>query len=535
MVELRAPSGTATGRWVRWVALASVVASTIVLAVVIAGFLGLGPVDDAYISLRYATQWAQGQGLCFNPGERVEGYTNFAWVAMESAAILIGLEPESAMRGLGWISLAAVSALLFLFLDRHVLPAAPIPAAILAVAGSLNVTLVSWASSGMESCLYSAFLLGGLLASLASARSRRVLGTASLLVLAAMTRPEAAVFVLPFCGIVYLRGRRIAEVLAVAGGFAFVYGLYFSIRWAYFDTFLPNTFYAKLDYGSLALIGRGVRYVGRFFLSEWPMTLASAACLFTIRHWPLWVRATFLVVATQIAIVIYEGGDHFAMFRFMTPLPPLMCALALYAVDRITRLRSGSRARAAVPLVAVVLVALGAFTPGRVRSEDQPDRNELQRFVYEVEAARDWTRIGRWLRTVAPQDSSLAAIAVGAVGFHSGMTIVDPHGVVDPTIARLEIGLGSGYAGHEKFDVAHVLSRRPDYFMVQNWLDPDPVPEWALPELVWGEFSKGILRDRGFRSAYRYEIVQPVRGELIGLHVRRDLPPLSGPPLRQPR
>ena len=41
--------------------------------------------DDAFISFRYARNLLEGQGLAFNPGERVEGYTNFLWV-LELAA-----------------------------------------------------------------------------------------------------------------------------------------------------------------------------------------------------------------------------------------------------------------------------------------------------------------------------------------------------------------------------------------------------------------------------------------------------------------
>jgi len=37
--------------------------------------------DDAYISFRYVRNFVEGRGLVFNPGERVEGYTNFLWGA----------------------------------------------------------------------------------------------------------------------------------------------------------------------------------------------------------------------------------------------------------------------------------------------------------------------------------------------------------------------------------------------------------------------------------------------------------------------
>ncbi len=33
--------------------------------------------DDAFISFRYARHLVEGHGLVWNPGERVEGYTNF--------------------------------------------------------------------------------------------------------------------------------------------------------------------------------------------------------------------------------------------------------------------------------------------------------------------------------------------------------------------------------------------------------------------------------------------------------------------------
>src|SRR5438094_320890 len=39
-------------------------------------------VDDAYISFQYARHFAHGEGLVYNVGERVEGYTNFLWVIM---------------------------------------------------------------------------------------------------------------------------------------------------------------------------------------------------------------------------------------------------------------------------------------------------------------------------------------------------------------------------------------------------------------------------------------------------------------------
>ena len=53
--------------------------------------------DDAFISFRYVHNLLEGHGLVFNPGERVEGYSNFLWV-LELAAIwrVLGVALEDA-------------------------------------------------------------------------------------------------------------------------------------------------------------------------------------------------------------------------------------------------------------------------------------------------------------------------------------------------------------------------------------------------------------------------------------------------------
>ena len=61
--------------WARWL-------------MAIAVFVWLGArhwpetVDDTVISINYARQWAEGHGLTWTTGERVEGYSNFLLVAL---------------------------------------------------------------------------------------------------------------------------------------------------------------------------------------------------------------------------------------------------------------------------------------------------------------------------------------------------------------------------------------------------------------------------------------------------------------------
>jgi hypothetical protein len=60
----------------RWLGLGVAIACVLFM-----GFIfSLDLIDDSYISLRFARNFAQGAGLVFNIGERVEGYTCFLWV-----------------------------------------------------------------------------------------------------------------------------------------------------------------------------------------------------------------------------------------------------------------------------------------------------------------------------------------------------------------------------------------------------------------------------------------------------------------------
>lgn len=57
--------------------------------------------DDAWISFRYAQAWNNGFGLVFNPGEVVEGYTNFLWTIVIGLLMRLGLDPLVATKLFG--------------------------------------------------------------------------------------------------------------------------------------------------------------------------------------------------------------------------------------------------------------------------------------------------------------------------------------------------------------------------------------------------------------------------------------------------
>src|SRR5439155_1209101 len=75
--------------------------------------------DDAFISFRYARNFAHGHGLVFNPGfERVEGYSNFLWVVVLAGLDRLGLEPPRASLLLSWASTLLLWGLVVAFAAR---------------------------------------------------------------------------------------------------------------------------------------------------------------------------------------------------------------------------------------------------------------------------------------------------------------------------------------------------------------------------------------------------------------------------------
>ncbi len=485
----------------------------------------LGPVDDAYISLRYAANWAAGRGLCFNPGEVVEGYTNFLLVALEAAAIRVGIDPIAAMTLIGRASLAALAALLTTFAYTRVLPRRVLLSVLTALAITLNPILIGWAHSGLESCLYAFLLLATVLASLAADRTRWAIAAGILVVLAAMTRPEG-IALLPVAAVAaYWHARRWKPVLLIAGIAIVGYGAYFAIRAAHFGYLLPNTFYAKVDYGGLLLARRGLLHAWDFARGSAPLVLLAFAAIALVRRAPIWTRVALLAAAIQIAVIIYVGGDHFALFRFWVPVVPFLGLAALYpATALLAKSRSSSSVHSVALVGTLVLIAAGGLLAARQskRGESTP-ATQFGRLADECSHARSWATLGQVLRHHAQPGESLAIIAVGAVGYFSDLTVIDPLGIVDATVAHRPAALGAGIAGHEKYDAEYLLSRSPGYLFPIHYATPQPVPLAAVPHAAWGELNKQIASDPRLQNQYRYQVIQ-MSGGCFQVFVRNDLP-----------
>ncbi len=334
-------------------------------------------IDDMYISLRYAKNWEQGNGLLWNVGEQpVEGYSNFLFVCLAALALKLGLNPVITLKAMGAISLAFASATLYRLSRFWFLPwLSLIPVLWLL----FYRDQIFWVSSGLETTTYQALLLLSVYSLLRGlgynaapkARGEMCLGywlaSGLFLALAGLTRPEGGVVGVVFFAIAYLnlpkvgqfprilqrkqlvadhREIPIHESLGKRGNekinsitscfksgfilgaivFVLIYGVYFLWRWHYFGLLMPNSVYCKGFATSHWLV------LDKLYLKlAWPFLLLGLAGVLgkknPIKRYDQ--RLSFLWIPSLIYLIFLVQADPVSAMAHRLFLPAFVFLLPL--------------------------------------------------------------------------------------------------------------------------------------------------------------------------------------------------------------
>ena len=284
--------------------------------------------DDAFISMRYARNFASGLGLVYNAGEHVEGYTNPLWTVLMSIPLALGVHEGAAPAFV--LLVGGVLMLGCAFFARRLLARWRVPPAlqVLAlVAMLLDASLLDFALKGLETPLMAACAMavtygalrqreGTLLVGLVLLPTVRADGTlvGAFLLLWLMledwlsAQPEWMAFVRK-------HGLRVgAWVAASAAMVAWHYALYGQLA--------PNTYYLKvyslrdrLPLGVAEYGFRGLLYYGV------PTLFVLWAAITHVAARP---AARMLLPASAMWMYgMYAGGDAFSHLRFVAPLMPV--------------------------------------------------------------------------------------------------------------------------------------------------------------------------------------------------------------------
>jgi hypothetical protein len=481
----------------------------------IASTLGAGLVDDSFIFLRYADNFASGNGPVFNPGERVEGYSSPLWMVLLTIVTACGADPVAAAGLLSGILGFSLPVIILVALGRQRIEdfvAALVAATFLAT----HPGNAFWSWTGMDSALFAALSLLTLVLVLQPSRpSPRSAAFAGLAFsLSALARPEALAF-LPvyFFYLVATDPETPRHRLRILAGFlapmVLVAGS-FVIRRNYYGAWLPNTYYAKADVDRMVLVANGADYLLSFLAANiFPIILFVALLtLALVRRetprapWLLLAALVFAAIATTVSL----GGDHFPLHRFLLPAVVFIAYGLARGLGELTQWFPKLTGFRAAVLALVVLATLG-FSNFRLLQRSVADTHA------QVMMAERWSEVGRWFHANVPPDSTMASIVVGAIPYYSGLVCIDLLGLTDATVSREGAVYREGAVGHQRYHTDSVLARRPTYIVFnQSGLYDEPSSTIGLRHAyaLWD-----ILQDPRTPRLYDLRTVTMANGKVV--------------------
>ncbi len=441
--------------------------------------------DDAYISYRYAQNLAEGNGLVYNPGERVEGYSNFLYVLLIAPAFFFTTALGVYYYSVALNTLFATLALI-LFHQHMRRRLGDEVAAVGALLFALLPAVWVWTAAGLETPLV---LLLQIALWVSAERlidegetPRRIALLSVLTVLSVLARADG--FITPAIAFVYLllRGQRRATLIVGAALVATVVAQV-AFRLAYYGYPLPNTYYVKVS-GSLflrikAAVKQLILHTPRMGVLPYLMAiavLAMSAFVDVTRDWRAalsHLRFDLFFSVGWLAYFIYIGGDTFDE-RFL---------LILMCLGFVIMFQAGQQFRPARQLIFTLVPLLLVYQAAPLLLDP--------RYDYRPQKYDRWVTLGEFLAEEYP-GATLAIDGAGKTPFISGLYTIDMLGLNEEYIAH-QAAVDFRNPGHNKYNPYYVFSRQPD--VIASWLVPYSV------DMTWGLLAERYTAE-GYWLAY---------------------------------
>ncbi len=493
--------------------------------------------DDGFIAFQYVKNFIQGEGIVYNPGERVEGYNNFLWIVLLAGAakLLPFVSLLHLSQALG-ILFGALTILLVCRFSRMVRgesgPFTLLAGAFLAAHSGFS----AWATGGLETTFYAFLVFAASYAYISYLKTRRnqVL-VPVLFALAVLTRPDA----LLLFGLTLVHaliwhkknGEKIFNrtILQWVGIFSLIFIPYYLWRFSYYGYPLPNTFYAKVGGSSTAKYFRGIKYLREYLRLYGFFVFIPPLLLLLRRPRTVWIDYFALLVGGYLVYLVYVGGDGLAFFRFVAYIAPLLYVLVQEGLADLYRRAEQMRffpQGVKTAVVVVVFVSIG-FT---MRETVVPMLFKSRASWYEPHSQLSFPGgsshsylwfdnyfvdrqaiAANWIQANSPPGSVVASTPAGSIAYHlTDHKVIDMLGLNDEHIAHVEVTkMGRGRAGHEKGDGNYVLSRAPDYILLGNVaVLPFPLDEKSMAKKLILKSEHELWANPEFHKNYELHCVR---------------------------
>lgn len=410
-------------------------------------------VDDPYISLRYARNLAEGHGLVYNIGERVEGYSNLLWVLLLTVPHLLGLIGGGADAGVAAKALSAAAAmgtvlLMFRLGGAFAQDDGRRWGWCGITAGAILATIPGWglwSVGGLEGPLHAFLLLGACVAAAhfrANPGRQRGLLLTLILIAVLLNRPEGLVHAALILSVLAAdsSARRSGKLLAGVIVPVLCIALLLTVgRSLYYGELIPNSAIAKTTGMGLRLkIHHGLHYT---LVAIFPQScLGVALVLALVRivasgdQLPFAQRVGWVLVLGHLGGCIVGGGDWMPASRYIVPVYPILTLLAVapHFSREGSAVGGGSpsaRWLAGIAVVAILGVTYRAALQGMTASAPPPWREFAP-----VEPR--YHGMAEFMATTIPAEDMIAIGEAGYIPYRTRHRVFDCFGLVTPEIAR---------------------------------------------------------------------------------------------------
>ncbi len=459
--------------------------------------------DDAYISYRYVANFLNGDGLVYNIGERVEGYTNFGWViylilwgALGASYIAVS-KITGFILGMGIIVLTYLMARLIFAGDHRWFSLLPVYLV------GVNQSLAYWSPAGLETAAFAFLVMLALYLYL-----KRSWGLIAAVALAVWVRPEGALLMALLIIVEAIVERKAPVFTLGCAAVAFLLSLPFAVfKVAYYGSIFPNPFYAKTgwDVGQLA---DGLEYAGRFFSHYGFYGAGFILSVIFMKKLSPAAKTTWWFTVLYVVYIALIGGDVLKVHRFFVPILGMTAVITSVGFWLLIKKLSHKARHLLLLFIAFPLLVLTYVVPRTFVGQ----YNELE---------RSFTRKMSFLATrIKEADTSNFSVALPTIGIFGyklvGHEIIDMLGLTDTTIARqaeepIE-GMQTTWK-EQKHNSKYLLEKAPDYIAFSTGVKPSAPAERAL--LLYRQFLQSYRTIGWF-----YQATEGSRGMLQSVFKR---------------
>jgi hypothetical protein len=483
--------------------------------------------DDAMVSMRYAWNFSHGNGLLWNPGEMVQGYSNFLWTLSMSLVTRFFDKPTSVfvvqVIGIGLLlGNAYIAMKLSGYLsDRRPVVEQTIIKILSFLAPILYFPLIYWTLMGMETGLITTLTLASVLFLLKYRKTRAKINLLRITVFSCaviLVRMDTLVLILPIW--VYLlwdtsRSERRSILFFFLPVLASLFALLL-FQYTYYGSLLPNTYTLKLEGFPLPIrVDNGWTYLLPFLTAvSFPILVILLDLISNFTKTKLML---FALIFLGIAYQIYVGGDAWPRWRLVAPIIPVVLILFIPAIVDIIHGISKSEIygsffnrkslmtqnRLIDSVLVLFLVVILILNIGFLREA------AILVPVYDVAANKTVINTAIILDELTDQGATIGVIRAGSLPYYLDRFAIDFLGKSDEHIASLLPKYGGEpngmtfVPGHNKYNLNYSIQRlRPTYIQNTRW-GHDNLQSWVEDHYVEVDYlGYSILLLRGSPDVY---------------------------------